>query len=391
MKLLASLGLLVVSLFLAGCATPASAPAPDPTEGDTGLMDFNGTWQPQLLYLLATPHPRLYVEVAAVAGCAPSDETLDKLREFLTTYCEKPAGIEIVRSQMISRRAARGMPPRALAREYMNGPPAGTGATPAFLYVLYYDSALSKEALPTAPGQPVGPVPSHAFDQHPHSDLLPYPTIYMNVRYGFEKSVPDEMLLHEVGHLLGLVSRKEYAAGHHCLDPNCLMNRTLRISLSRTFMGLHPTRQNQLCGRCMQELVDSLKLPPVKNLRYAGPVLVRSEDGYEVLALPNRVKVLLGDLTPEDCQTFAAAVKAEPPRPDDQELRILCTVKPDLLQDPARLRETIQRAQADPLACVRTVVTRLREKWDQPHYSPVDMAANDGAGNLKARVDSWDW
>jgi len=379
MKLLARLALIVASLLLAGCATfngpPVAAPAALPAGGDTDVMEFNGNWQPQLLYLLATPHPRLYVEVAAVAGCAPRAETLEKLREFLTTYCEKPDGIEIVRTPLIPRREARGLPPRALARKYLHGPPAGTNAPPAFLYVLYFDSALAGQPLPGT-----GPAARAAFNQHPHADLLPYQAIYMNIRYGFEKSVPDEMLLHEAGHLLGLVSRKDYAAGHHCLDPNCLMNRTLRVSLHRAMLGLHATSQIQLCGRCMQELVDSLKLPPLTNLRYAGPVLVRSEDGYAVLALPNRVKVVLGDLTDEDCRAFAASVQSEPPRPDDQELRVMCTVKTEFVRNADALRDAIRHAQADPLGCVRTVAARLGRQWPQSQSVPVDLTKIDGGG-----------
>ena len=370
MKILAGLALVVSGLFLAGCATPKATPP----EGDAGITEFNGNWQPHLLYLRPAPHARLYVEVDAVAGCAPSEATLNKLREFLTTYCEKPGGIEIVRRPLISQAAARGRPPHALARTFMAGPPAGPGAAPAFLYVLYYDSALSEEPPPAAPGQRAGSPPPPAFNEHPQSDLLPYPAIYMNVRYRFEKWVPDEMLLHEAGHVLGLVSRSAFAADHHCLDPNCLMNRTLRVSMSRTVTGRHHTRQIQLCGRCRQELVDSLKLPPPANLRYAGPVLVRSENGYAVLALPNRVKVLLGTLTEADCQDFAGAVKAEPPRPDDQELRVLCTVKPEVVLDPARIRDIIERARADPLACVRSVANRLWQKWRQPEHAPTDMA-----------------
>ncbi len=377
MKLLAGLALLAVTLLLAGCAAPTTAvppPAPvsAPTEGDTGLMEFQGSWQPQLLYLLGRPHARLYVEVAAVAGCEPRDSTLKKLREFLATYCEKPDGIEIVRRPVISRKAARGLTPHGLARQFLAGPPATAGSAPAYMPVLYYDSALATEPLSATPGRSAAPARHPPQDEHPHTDTLPYPAIYMNVRYGFAKSVPDEMLLHEAGHMLGLVSRHDFAAGHHCMDANCLMNRTLRVSLNRTFMGLHPTRQIQLCGRCMQELVNSLKLPSPRNLYYAGPVLVRTERDYAVLALPQRVKVLLGGVTAQDCQDFTAAVQAERPGPGDQELRVLCSVKTELIQDPARVTEAISQAEADPLACVRTVATRLRLKWEERRREPAN-------------------
>lgn len=388
MEPLAWLVLLAGGLWLTGCATPPA----NPPAGDTAITAYNGTWQPELLYLLPTPHPRLYVEVVAVAGCAPSAETLGKLREFLTTYCEKPDGIEIVRSPLIPRSAARGMSPHALARQYLQGPPSATGPAPAYMLVLYYDSSLSEQPLPAAAGQPVAPPKISTLDQHPHSDLLPYPAIYMNVHYRFEKIVPDEMLLHEAGHMLGLVSRTEMAADHHCLDRNCLMNRALRVSWHTAFTGARSrTTQVQICGRCMQELVGSLKLPPLTNLYYAGPVLLRPAAGYTVLALPHRVKVLIGDLTPADCEEFAATVRAEPPRPDDHELRVWCTVTPGALQDRVRLRNTIQHAQADPLGCVRTAADRVWQKWQQQPRGHAEIAALAGVNsslNLKPAVTS---
>jgi len=92
-------------------------------------------WQPQLLYILPSPHSRLCVEVDSVEGCQPSDETLNKLRDFLTTYCHKPDGIEIVRGDVIPAVTARGIPLRALARKFINGPPDdNTAPPPAYLY-----------------------------------------------------------------------------------------------------------------------------------------------------------------------------------------------------------------------------------------------------------------
>src|SRR5262245_39650719 len=128
---------------LTSCTTardPRLQSKPDPAK----LTSF---WQPQLLYILSSPHSRLYVEVDAVEGCQPSDATLHKLREFLTTYCNKPDGIEIVRGDVIPAGTARGVPLPALARKFINGPPDNnTASPPAFLYVLYCDPALCDKA-----------------------------------------------------------------------------------------------------------------------------------------------------------------------------------------------------------------------------------------------------
>src|SRR5215475_13106714 len=103
-------------LSLASCSAP-KAPRSHSGPDAVKLTSF---WQPQLLYILPSPHSRLYVEVDAVEGCQPSDATLNKLRDFLTTYCNKPDGIEIVRGDLIPAETARGVPLRALARKFMN-------------------------------------------------------------------------------------------------------------------------------------------------------------------------------------------------------------------------------------------------------------------------------
>src|SRR4051812_13581821 len=127
--------LLVSSLFIAGCSTPtASRP-----QRDSYVARIPESWNADLLYLLASPHPRLYVEVDAVEGCVPKAIALQKLRDLLSTYCNKPNGIEIVRSDVIPVEAARGIPEKALARKYMNGPENQSGSPPAFIYMLFYN------------------------------------------------------------------------------------------------------------------------------------------------------------------------------------------------------------------------------------------------------------
>ena len=363
MNIIARLVLLLLGIGLAGCATspPTAAPVQEAAgESDAGQVD--PAWRPQLLYLLSTPHPRLYVEVEAVQGCAPKDATLRHLHDFLATYCEKPEGIQIVRSRVITRAEARGMPPRALARKFMGGPPEAAGRpAPAYMYILYYDSALEAKPLPMATNQlTAGQLPQN---RHPHADILPYPAIYMNVRYGYEQWVPKEILMHEAGHLLGLASRKDHATNRHCLDPNCVMNRILKLSLDRVVLGEHPTTQIQLCSRCRQDLINSLKLPAPTNLGYAGPVLVRSEEGYTVLALPYRVKVIFGGYMAQDSRDFAAEVRAEPPAPGDEELRFTASIKGRFFPDLVHFRDTIDRAKTDIFPAVRMVAEKVWLQW----------------------------
>ena len=155
-------------LALTGCVTPNE-------RGD------ETRWQPQLLYLNRSPCPSLYVEVAAVAGTEPGDAALEQLRQFLAKYCDKPGGIRIVRDNPIPRAEARGFSHERAGVPFLQGPPANaTNPSPAFIYILYYDSALCQR--PGA-GQR-GPIHKHLSLQYdfgwvntiqPHAHLLPFP------------------------------------------------------------------------------------------------------------------------------------------------------------------------------------------------------------------------
>jgi hypothetical protein len=95
----------------------------------------------------------------------------------------------------------------------------------------------------------------------------------------------------------------------------------------------------------LAELEHRSAEPPVPNLRFVGPVLVRSETNYHVLTLPDRVKVGIGNLAEQDCLDFAAAIRAERPaagRPD-RGLRVDVLGKTDAYTDSAQLKETVRR------------------------------------------------
>jgi hypothetical protein len=119
--------LITIGLIMAGCATQKAQRVESPSGEDVGF------WQPHLLYLQSTVHPRLYVEVDAVEGCEPADATLNKIREFLTTYCKKPGGIEIVRSDVIPIKEAKGLPRYGLAT--ISEQPARARGRAAFAFV----------------------------------------------------------------------------------------------------------------------------------------------------------------------------------------------------------------------------------------------------------------
>ncbi len=345
-RFLPSAILIVSCLILAGCSTPN----PRLSQVDPGIAQVLELWKPHLLYLLPSPHSRLYVEVDAVEGCVPNQAALQKLRDFLSKYCNKPDGIEIVRSDVIPIETARGISEKALARKYVNGPAKTTGSPPAFMYVLFYNDALCKASV-KAEHSRASAAQSSRRAAKPYAEVLPYPAIYFNTRYfpwfpwrfcGMDK----KGLLHEAGHMLGLVTRSTSAPGRHCPDRACLMNAD--IHLRRVLLG----QQKELCLQCAAELAQSFTQPSPSNLRFVDSVVVRSEAGYNVLSLPDRLCVIVGDFAERDCQDFGAHIRAETPDAN-QRLRVDYLANDEVLKEPVKLSEIINRLKDDPFDLVR--------------------------------------
>jgi hypothetical protein len=343
LKFFASLVLVTDCLLLAGCSTRTMSRSQEHADG----AQLHEASQPDLLYLLASPHSRIHVEVDAVQGCVPKERALQQLQDFLSAYCHKPDGVEIVRSDVIPIADARGISPRALARKFINGPDRTNASPPAFLYVLYYDDTLSRYSF----------VPRFLCrGTNPYSETSPYPAIYFNTRYslGIAK---NEILLHEAGHLLGLVNRPTRARGDHCLDWSCLMNTGRGYLLQFRWLPGMPERP--LCAACVAESRQRSSQPPPSKLRYVGAVLLRSETGYHVASLPDRLGVLVGSCTEQDCEEFFTATRLESPGAGGDGTRLYCRVKEDALKDPAKLSDILNRIKADPIAVVRQSAPKL--------------------------------
>jgi hypothetical protein len=349
--------LAAIYLVLAGCSTPHIK------SGEFESLQRMNSRQPYPLYLLASPHPRLYVEVDAVEGCVPSDADLGALRQFLAACCDKPDGVELVRSDVIPRKAARGIPPEALARKYLDGPPEGQGPGPAFLHVLCYDNPLSTAPAVWETGHPALRQRAATAERapNPRVNLLLPTMILMNMRYANRDEVA-EMLRHEAGHVLGLGNRTASAAYGHCLDPACLMYSTFPGPVTRFFSCKGCLEPRKLCPQCLAQLAQASKSDAAPGLRFVGPVLVRQEPGYHVLALVGRTKVIIGELSEQDCRDFAAGTRAETPvKSGGAGWRADCFAKSEATRDAVKLAETLHQAEADPYPPVREVVARA---WD---------------------------
>jgi hypothetical protein len=349
--------ILAALVGLTGCVTPTE-------RGD------ETRWQPQLLYLNRSPCPSLYVEVAAVAGTEPSDAALEQLRQFLTRYCDKPDGIRIVRDNPIPRAEARGFTHDALACRYLQGPPANsTNPSPAFIYILYYDSALCQR-----PGAgPRGPIHKHLSLQYdfgwvntirPHAHLLPFPgAIFIDRRYmhRMPRSLEGLILMHEAGHVLGLVQNENHGFKYHCTQRRCLMQPKLMVDLPRALFSAQKTLQTNLCEMCQADLRNGRTAAAPTNLLFLGPVLVSAEEGYSVASLPGQLTLFSGELAKFDVEGFLQQRRETADHPEIWRDRHDWTQFSAGLQAPladwARQIAGIEQARTDRLELVRQAGT----------------------------------
>src|ERR1043165_2431481 len=205
---------------LTGCAHSTGKPTSFPAD----ITDS------QLLFLHSAPHRSLYVEVDAVKGATPSKTELRKLDAALRQWCDKPDGIKIVRSTTIARSAARGRSADSLARQFMDGPGTTTNAAqPAYLYVLFYDNRVNRNPLQSPRAASQGPArdvvdPELAEPENPHVMLSRYPAMIYVDQSWLNGLVPYKYragLIHEAGHILGLVRREARIKGLHCPTKAC--------------------------------------------------------------------------------------------------------------------------------------------------------------------------
>jgi hypothetical protein len=343
-------------LFLTGCLSTKPVEKPE--------IEANKLWEPHLLFLNRAPHDSLYVEVDAVEGAEPSDAALNAFETFLRQHCDKPAGITVVRDDVIPRTEAVGYAHDALALQYLNGPPK-TNENPAFIYVLYYDSDLTHDPV----ALPVKPVHKHQSikagyinPQNPHVHLFPYPAaIYVDRRYlkTCPRSFEPLALCHEAAHVLGLTKNEAHGAEFHCRSERCLMNPSLKINLRKFLLGRSPFTQTNLCSQCRTDLREGARTSAAPNLRFLGPMLVRSESNYHVVSLPSEIKLFTGDLSSFERSKFFDQVRSDGKRGKQ---RFTSRVWADFGEQESELEERLSRlgeARTDRDSTVRYATTQL--------------------------------
>ena len=363
----------VLGILASGCRSPEHRNE----IGRTGVL----SWNPHLLFLNQVPHDSLYVEVDAVAGTEPGAEVLAELERFLRRYCDKPGGITVARDDVIARTAAAGYHHEALALQYLDGPQSVSNSNPAFIYVLYFDSSLRPDT-----GKPERSavhkhtrlrVDSRYVDPvSPHVNPEPYPAaIYIDER--FLRTMPRQsetlIIRHEAAHVLGLTRNPNHGAEYHCTRRQCLMASHLNIGFFKLILGRYPFVQTNLCEACDDDLVRG-RNEQSTNVRFAGPVLVRSEREYFVGSLPAEVSLGAGDSTRFDVAKFLKRARDDGRRMKGQFSHRYWA---DYSAEPAEVERQIKQmaeAQQDPLPIVRDAARQLgaraQEALDQARGKP---------------------
>ncbi len=251
--------LIFVQIGCGGYTSPQSTPLPTHC-------------QPELPLLLSQPYSRLYVEVDTIEGVDIPDGILDELKEFLSKYCRKSGGIEIVRNDIIQKSEYKDRSAEIVANLFIDGPPHDANdKQTAYMYVIFYDS--------TKMGKQRNSKTPHV--SFPYSCVIYYDIDFVRL---IKNRVARNFLLHEAGHVLGLCKNTAHGDGGHCANKGCLMS-SIKVSISKSILGI-PMEELDLCADCQKDIERVQATNPTTKMSFNGPFLVRKEQGYWVASLP---------------------------------------------------------------------------------------------------------
>lgn len=239
----------LLSIGALGCGALRSHPAAPPAATTAGRR----IPPPQMnrAFLAAEPYTRLRVEIDYIADDPPSDHAVKALESWLRGHVAKPGGIEVVVDDAIDKESFGKSRAELVqvARDHADGPPdEGT----YYVYVLYAPKYQSYRGVAWSAGG--------------LSSELPYPVVFMLTRtlrrdsilWLTRKKVEAAVIIHEFGHVAGLVSANDHNDGtRHCTDPACRMYRRVDLkSIATTFVpvvcfGVLPT---EFCTQCQRDL-----------------------------------------------------------------------------------------------------------------------------------------
>jgi len=344
-----------VCLILSGCS------AVSPQGGDKAVVSPAYSYEDMvhcsaLMYLKNEPYKWIYLEVDAVEGTEITEETLHPAVHFLETHCQKPVVVHLKKS--ISVETAKKMPPRVLATNRLEGPPADDPkGPPAFIYMLVHSGQ----------NQPA---------KTPGGYISLYPCIFIDLSHIKPnlRWICPELMMHECGHALGLWNRPGETS-IHCDNKTCLMHEGLIIkwSFRKLLLGKDPAKKRELavlCEPCEQKLQEIRNQTCDREMEFKGLFRVRKEKEYFVASLPSHLHLGLGPGDKMDWDSLAElarklAIENLLDRPDGS----YTTTFSHNYSNREEMRQlgpiAIAAALNDPQPSVRELAQQKKQDWEK--------------------------
>ncbi len=239
--------ILVIVAGGGGCAPWSKTPAGTTTDSYRDAL------------LLDPDVPGLLVEVDYVAGCAPRPRALRILERRLAFYSDKPGGITMAVDDVVPAGAWEASRDAIadIVRENADERDPARG----YLYILY------------APDY--GKYRGYSFRVGVLEEEIDFPvtTVFTSqlrpILWLTGVRQEASVLVHELGHVYGLVTNDDHRDGGHCTNSWCLMYdgvdaRSLLVNLLPTlFTGYLPTH---LCRDCRDDLWPDQRVPGRRHI-----------------------------------------------------------------------------------------------------------------------------
>ena len=235
MKLMVK-GLLLL-VMLAGCRKELLVTSP--VSGPASVTDKETVGQSAHGFLNADTFTNLTLEIQYAPGMKPQDQSITNLVNFLNTYLNKPGGVTIIQKQVSSFGVTTASTQDVVDFEDKNRI-AYTGGNTIAVYLLFADADYSTQDV-------IG------ISFRNTSIALFEKTIQAksgSLNQASRVKVESGTLIHEMGHLLGLVNsgtpmvKPHEDAGYkaHCSNPQCIMYHAIQSS------GLMNSLDNSIPG-----------------------------------------------------------------------------------------------------------------------------------------------
>lgn len=277
---------ILLILFIAlSCANSCTAVLAIPPDTDSLLDPIpNSPRNPSAIhsndYLSERNFPALLVEIDYVSGYVPSEFALLGLKQTLEKYCAKPDGIKIVLDDEIpSPDSWTGTENEItiLTEKYKSLPVQPGTARAYIIYVPYITFAQSKW------GELWGySYPARGFVCVSSNRIQSSAFMHMTA-----DKIEKRVLIHEFGHLLGLVSNPSHQTMvDHCVKLDCVMCKDFDRVFMANFVEIVLTGNtpDDYCDECRKDLdkYRQLKILPLnrgEDAREYSPSIKRGVGG----------------------------------------------------------------------------------------------------------------